>query len=239
MYHANVALEFYSLFFYNRNVIMAKYDAAYLHPIEAKMYEGGEFVAQTLNKDFGITPNALTFASYFSAIGAGILIAKEEFCGAALATFLAYLFDVWDGSMARTLDMCTNFGDFLDHYSDWAGIALYVYALVRIEFQKYFKQWQLVLLAIVTIVLVAFLLVHAGCEEKLLNDDNNTAAFASANSGGRQTRLASTSLKFTQQFCVGNDPAETLSISRWSGYVGIHGLMIGLLLVLGYMKATK
>ena len=200
---------------------MAKFDAAYLHPIEAKMYESGEFVAQTLNKDFGITPNALTFASYFSAIGAGILIAKEEFCGAALATFLAYLFDVWDGSMARTLDMCTNFGDFLDHYSDWAGIALYVYALVRIQFQKYFKQWQLVLLAVVTILLVVFLLVHVGCEEKLLNDDNNQ------------------SLKFTQQFCVGNNPAETLSISRWSGYVGIHGLMIGLLLVLGYMKATK
>lgn len=198
---------------------MAKYDASYLHPVEAKMYEIGALVASPLNQGLGVTPNALTFASYFSAIGAGILIAEEQFYGAALATFIAWVFDVWDGSMARTLGMHTDFGDFLDHYTDWAGVALYVFALVRIEFSEYFQGWQLALLAIITIILGVFLLVHVGCEEKLLNDDNNHE-----------------SLKFTQRFCMGN-PAQTLRTTRWSGYVAVHGLMIGLLLVMGYMKA--
>lgn len=209
---------------------MAKCDPNYIHPFDAKLYDIGQAISPRLNKDFGVTPNALTYASYGASIAAAIFIAQKRFWLASLCIILSWVFDNWDGAMARTLQLCTPYGDFLDHYSDWAGAALYIFALIRIDFAKYFSNGQLLFLAVVTLLILIALLIHSSCEVKYLKQ-----LYSSSSSLSCQAP----SLDGVDKACRTEEPTKVLQFSRWGGYFTMHVLTIGLLVVLAMKQKVK
>lgn len=210
---------------------MAKCESNYIHPFDAKLYDIGQAIAPKLNKEFGITPNTLSYASYGASIAAAVFIAQKRFYIAALCVLLSWIFDNWDGAMARTLQLCTPYGDFLDHYSDWAGVALYIYALIRIDFAKYFSNGQLFLLAIVTLLVLIALLVHGSCEVKYLKQLYSSSSYTSS--------CQAPSLDGVDKACNTEEPEKVLQFSRWGGYFAMHVLMIGLVVVLAMKKKRR
>ncbi len=86
-------------------------------------------------------PNRISVLALVCALGAGVVAAAVRwttpllFLGVSLLVFLAGLFDVLDGEVARTTQRSSPRGDFLDHvfdrYADFAivlGIAVSGYA---------------------------------------------------------------------------------------------------------------
>jgi archaetidylinositol phosphate synthase len=87
-----------------------------------------------------ITPNHLTYISFYLGILGGIFFCFGEplyFIIGGILVQLHSVFDCADGMLARTKDMCTRFGAFLDLFLDriadfvfWSGIVIgyYIYS---------------------------------------------------------------------------------------------------------------
>ncbi|MFW6041050.1 MAG: CDP-alcohol phosphatidyltransferase family protein [Thermoplasmatota archaeon] len=69
----------------------------------------------------GISPNALSFISFFSAVTAGLLFYLSDpffVLTAVLFVFLSSFFDAMDGRVAKLTNQTSDKGDFLDHTLD-------------------------------------------------------------------------------------------------------------------------
>jgi archaetidylinositol phosphate synthase len=73
----------------------------------------GKIMAKT-----GLTPNQLTLISLIPAVISGYFYAQAAEVWGALFLALTLLFDVFDGSVARYLDMKTSFGAVMDPVID-------------------------------------------------------------------------------------------------------------------------
>ena len=89
----------------------------------------------------GVHPDLLTFFGLVVNIVAAVLFAFEEFKWAALTIFLAGIFDMTDGRVARRLNRVTRFGAFfdsmIDRYSDlvlYIGLVVYYARIDRISY---------------------------------------------------------------------------------------------------------
>lgn len=89
----------------------------------------------------GVHPDLLTFFGLVVNIIAATLFAFGEFEWAALAIFLAGIFDMTDGRVARRLNRVTHFGAFfdsmIDRYSDlvlYIGLVVYYARIDRISY---------------------------------------------------------------------------------------------------------
>lgn len=109
-----------------------------------------------LARRFGISPNAITIASIFLGIGAGILMYFPDFWVNVLGVLLlvwANTFDSADGQLARMTKQYSKFGRILDGMSgDLWFIAIYIALCLRINNSSEFfgeHQWVIWIVAIV------------------------------------------------------------------------------------------
>lgn len=72
----------------------------------------------------GLTPNILTFTSFFCAAGAGISFWRKQVLLGVLMIVLTVFTDMLDGATARAGNLGTTFGGILDHVFDRYGEAL-------------------------------------------------------------------------------------------------------------------
>lgn len=89
----------------------------------------------------GVHPDLLTFFGLLVNIGAAVLFARGDFKWAAVVIFLAGIFDMTDGRVARKLNRVTRFGAFfdsmIDRYSDlvlYIGLVVYYARIDRFSY---------------------------------------------------------------------------------------------------------
>ncbi len=89
----------------------------------------------------GVHPDLLTFFGLLVNIGAAVLFARGDFKWAAVVIFLAGIFDMTDGRVARKLNRATRFGAFfdsmIDRYSDlvlYIGLVVYYARIDRFSY---------------------------------------------------------------------------------------------------------
>lgn len=89
----------------------------------------------------GVHPDLLTFFGLLVNIGAAVLFARGNFKWAAVVIFLAGIFDMTDGRVARKLNRVTRFGAFfdsmIDRYSDlvlYIGLVVYYARIDRFSY---------------------------------------------------------------------------------------------------------
>jgi CDP-diacylglycerol--glycerol-3-phosphate 3-phosphatidyltransferase len=66
----------------------------------------------------GVTPNALTYTGFVLTLCTAFLLAGGYFRSGALLLFVASMFDMLDGSLARATEQSSKFGAFLDSTLD-------------------------------------------------------------------------------------------------------------------------
>ncbi|MDY6795914.1 MAG: CDP-alcohol phosphatidyltransferase family protein [Actinomycetota bacterium] len=79
-----------------------------------------------------VTPNLLTTFSIFSSAAAGYCFATGRFVLGPWLMFLAGLFDIWDGQVAKLTNRISMFGAFYDSTAD--RVSDFVYALGALYF---------------------------------------------------------------------------------------------------------
>lgn len=151
---------------------MSKLEEIHENPIDILC---GKFSAAVtpVFRGWGWTPNMVTTLSVIaSAMAVKSVYQGNQKLAFVVWAILSYLFDCVDGYMARTYDMCTKFGDFYDHFSDWVyfialfGVAFLVRGL-KAEYQPY-RMWFFGAIALATVGMM----VHMGLQEWVYREDS-------------------------------------------------------------------
>ena len=79
-----------------------------------------------------LSPNLLTTCSLLSSVAVGYFFARGRFFLGAWLMFLAGLFDIWDGQVAKLTGRVTTFGSFYDSTAD--RVADFLYSLGALYF---------------------------------------------------------------------------------------------------------
>jgi len=152
-------------------------------------------------KKFNFTPNELTTISLIMGISAAYFLYIGETKKASFLFMSAYLFDCIDGHYARTMNMCTVFGDYYDHFSDMFKYLLILYVLY-IKYNDIFKKYIYVIL-----IASGLSFVHLGCQEIYYGKDH------------------SISLSIFKGLCPNNNN-NIISILNLTKYFGVGSLMM-------------
>ena len=115
----------------------------------------------------GITPNMITYLSIILCLISGCYIYKKQYKLAALFYILSYYIDCVDGFFARRFNMCTKFGDYLDHISDVSSIIFIIY-LLNIQNPFLLRAH---LPNLIFFIFVAF--IQIGCQEKIYGNNES------------------------------------------------------------------
>jgi phosphatidylglycerophosphate synthase len=111
-----------------------------------------------------ITPNMITMFRGLLGLFAYSLLNKNKLLAAILIVLFHFL-DCLDGHHARKNNMVTKFGDYFDHIVDITfGIALIIYLYPRVDLKR----------KIVGGVILSFLMVYVGCEQKYIKLNKKT-----------------------------------------------------------------
>ena len=136
------------------------------------MYNISDKISPSLLK-LNITPNIITtirFIALFIAIYIAHTKNNRKIIAIIIISF--YFMDCLDGHFARKYNMITEFGDYYDHIVDILGIVLLVFYVL-----KYIKD-QSLLIVFFFLLLTSFL--HIGCEELLLQLNNDQRVMSKA-----------------------------------------------------------
>jgi phosphatidylglycerophosphate synthase len=145
---------------------MRKVDREYDNPIDNLIIDVGDKILPYL-KSIGHTPNVLTTYSFILGLVSVYFLYKDNLFNFGICFALSYVFDCWDGYMARTYNMTSEFGDLYDHISDVTVGLLVAY----VAYNKYKHKLTLPLLIIVG--MMTFLMEkHVGCYQKFYIDSN-------------------------------------------------------------------
>jgi phosphatidylglycerophosphate synthase len=152
--------------------------------IDDQFYQLADF----LNPYFynmGFTPNMLTFLSLIFVILSTFMFYKDYRIVAFIFYLISYYYDCADGNMARKYNMVSNYGDFLDHFTDLVGVIL-LFIVFYIKNKK-------TLIKIIPIIIVLILISanSEGCNV-LIKERNNG--------------FKSKTLNFTKHFCLTTSP---------------------------------
>lgn len=77
----------------------------------------------------GITPNGLTIISFIFGLAACMATMRKYYILAGPLFLISYFFDCCDGNYARTFNLQSQFGDTLDHVTDFIVYLLLLYIL--------------------------------------------------------------------------------------------------------------
>lgn len=170
-------------------------------------------------RSMGATPNFITTLSVIASVLAIWSLYRGDAKGQFIVwAMLSYFFDCLDGHFARRYDMCTKFGDYYDHISDWIYfIGIFYTAFVIRGFKsswKPYKMWIYGLLIVVGLVTM----IHMGLQEVLYqNEDDNESPTLSIFTG------------IANKLCV--LPDECIKATRWIGVGTFIAVMIAVIAI--------
>lgn len=145
---------------------MRKVDRELDNPIENVILDVGDYLLPYF-KESGHTPNMLTTYSFILGLASVYFLYKNELSNFAICFALSFVFDCWDGYMARTFKMTSKFGDLYDHITD-VTVGL---SLAYVAYTKFKHKITLPLLIIVGIMTL-FMQTHVGCYQKYYLETN-------------------------------------------------------------------
>ena len=168
-----------------------------------------------LFRAMGATPNFITTLSVI----ASVLAIRSIYIGNAKGQFifwavLSYFFDCLDGHFARRYDMCTKFGDYYDHISDWIYfIGIFYTAFVVRGLKPEMKRYKTLIYGLlISVGLVT--MIHMGLQEVLYQNDENT-----------ESPTLSIFTGIANKVC--KSPEECIRATRWIGVGTFIAVMIG------------
>jgi len=148
---------------------MRKIDKKHENFFDNYYIDVSEYLNYYLNK-INVTPNQLTLLSLLSGILSAYFVYKNSFISSLISLQISYLLDCMDGSMARTYNKQTKFGDYFDHISDVIKtLILFFTIIINNKILKIEK----IIFFIICIILFILLLIHLGCQEKIYNKNLN------------------------------------------------------------------
>lgn len=135
------------------------------NPIDNIILQYGVEPIQSFLYKLRITPNTITVIGLFFGLMSSYYFNISRYNISASLWFLSYYMDCIDGYYARTYNMETEFGDFLDHTSDLFKSIIMVYLMYKKDRKK--------LLKIIFYLSIPFvlMLIHLGCQQRLKNGD--------------------------------------------------------------------
>lgn len=145
---------------------MRKVDRELDNPIENVILDIGDKLLPFL-KESGHTPNMLTTYSFVLGLAAVYFLYKKNLNNFAVCFALSFVFDCWDGYMARTYKMTSKFGDLYDHITD----VIVGLGVAYVAFTKFKSKITLPLIIIVGIM-TYFMQKHVACYQKYYIETN-------------------------------------------------------------------
>ncbi len=120
----------------------------------------------------GTTPNLITTV----CVVASVLAARSIHLGNkrmfVFWAIFAYFMDCLDGHFARKYNMCTVFGDYYDHITDWIYYGLVFYAAFYVRgFKPTYKPYSVHIYVIIFLATIG-MMWHFGCQEKVYRKKN-------------------------------------------------------------------
>lgn len=191
------------------------------NPIDRVLLAFCDGVAPAFRR-INFTPNMITtlcvIASYFAIVA----LYRGKKVSFVIWAVVAYVFDCLDGHFARKYDMCTVFGDYYDHLTDWAyyGILLYVAFVVR-GLRPAYQRHRWLIYGGMVMLLVA-MMWHFGCQETL---------FAAKQQQKQSTSVSPASPTLQWFRCLCRDAENTVHWSKWFGSGTFNAVLIGLIIV--------
>jgi len=134
----------------------------YSNPIDVVIISIAEWLSPYF-KRINATPNQITTIGNIFRILAIYYLIVGSYRIAAVLYFIGYFFDCMDGYYARKYKMTSHYGDLYDHISDIVLNIVFLYILVRIDFQ-----YKSLIFGIILIMLI-MMLIQMGNEEILYN----------------------------------------------------------------------
>lgn len=145
---------------------MRKVDRNLDNPIDNLFVDIGDYLMPFFKKT-GHTPNMLTTYSFIFGLASVYFLYKDDIFNFGLCFIVGYMFDCWDGYMARTYNMVSPFGDLYDHISD----ITVGFSLAYVAYNKY-KHKLTIPLVIVIGVMTYLMQKHVGCYQKFYIESN-------------------------------------------------------------------
>jgi phosphatidylglycerophosphate synthase len=170
----------------------------------------------------GATPNIITT---FSVISAAMAVwnvytgeAKTAFAFWAL---LSYFFDCLDGYFARKYGLCSKFGDYYDHLSDWAYCIALIYVSLGLRgFTEFGERYKILIYGALIFVSIATT-VHMGLQELVYKK----------HTGGDDESPTLNVFAVLSKWCCADNVHDWITRTRWLG-VGTLNLLVIAIVVL-------
>jgi phosphatidylglycerophosphate synthase len=116
-----------------------------------------------------ITPNTITLIGVINALVSYWFLYNYKIHYFILFFMFAYICDCLDGYLARKYNIESYFGDLFDHITDILQYILLIVILIKkYNFLKYNK------LIILSICFIILMFITQGCQEKIMNQNNNS-----------------------------------------------------------------
>jgi len=142
---------------------MRKIPSEYENPIDNVLLDITERVQKYFYEN-NFTPNHITSLSIICCMFSVILILKDYYILGGILFFISYFFDCVDGSIARTYNMTSRFGDYYDHFGDLFKFIMILTVLFLKNKDKFIKMSPLFG------ILAIFLFAQLGCQEIYFNN---------------------------------------------------------------------
>jgi phosphatidylglycerophosphate synthase len=161
----------------------------------------------------GFTPNALTTISLiFSVLSIkSITSSNKNYKLSALYFGISYIFDCYDGYLARKYNMISKFGDYYDHFSDIFKIIYLFIVLLKINKNKFQNM-------LPYYILLGFLCcIHIGCQEKYYNKKTDTSSYLTIDIC-KDKEDAINKMRYTRFFGCGTITLFLICVILWYQY---------------------
>lgn len=139
---------------------MRKVDRELDNPIDNLILDIGDVVVPWF-KETGHTPNIITTYSFLCGLAAVYYLSQGDPKAFGIWFMLSYVFDCYDGLMARKYKMTSAFGDMYDHITDIVVICLVGFIVIKNYKAK--LTWPIILLSLSIGYLTQ---MHIGCYQK-------------------------------------------------------------------------
>ena len=167
---------------------MSQVKQVYADPIEQVVYDVGDRISGAFYKTHH-TPNTITTYSVIFKVLSVVALWYGQYFTFCTTYFVSYMFDCFDGLMARKYKMYSTFGDMYDHITDnLTFAAIIIIVCMRLWHVKRLLAWCVVLIGLLGLLNVSYL----GCLTK-----HRAASVPVGADAGQQSVLSN-----LQQFCV-------------------------------------
>ena len=165
--------------------------------------------ASPLFKKLGATPNIITTLCVIASALAGMAVVRGKKVEFTLWALLSYFFDCLDGHFARRYNMCSKFGDYYDHLTDWIYYGLLFYTAFWVRGLKDDAQPYSWLIYSAIAVASLGMTWHVGCQESVYAFKRESLPPSS------ECHYQPPTLSKFVGMC--SNPEQNILVSRWFG----------------------